>query len=95
MDLSVTEGALIHGMSPDDVQDVPVSRCLRRPREWRKLERGCGAELKPPEGAPAACLTIDRFGEMRTQHAHGHVTSAARYRAYYLVLMADQHQLSS
>jgi len=24
VDLSVTEGALIHGMSPDDVQDVPV-----------------------------------------------------------------------
>ena len=22
---------------------------------------GCGAELKPSEGVPAACFTIDRF----------------------------------
>jgi hypothetical protein len=42
------------------------------PLEWRKLRRECGAESKLPVGAPAACFTVDWFGEMRTWHACGH-----------------------
>jgi TetR/AcrR family transcriptional regulator, cholesterol catabolism regulator len=34
-------------------------------------------------------------GDKLEAYVRLHVTSAARYRAYYLVLMADQHQLSS